>query len=154
MRLSIVISGFVALVGLRCTSAPTAIRDIAGCYSLSRGPWQLDPRSSHPTDPPDTIQLSTRPARGRDATLYSVSPHAFDTAARGAASFWWRHGDSVFVDWSVAFATVAIRATPTDSGLTGIVEYRNDVVLVVNGRQVPWPTASIHLRRSGCAAAA
>ena len=144
-----------ATVLVSCSRAPEPIREVAGCYAVTRSTWVRHPLSVEPTAPPDTIRLSTERIEGRGSTnRYVVTPSAFDLKARGAASWWTREGDSIKVMWAVAYAWVDLRLSRADSGLVGSVESRTDVRRVVDNVLVPWPTATVYLRRSRCAAAA
>jgi hypothetical protein len=146
----------LTVIGASCSRAPKSIREMAGCYAVTMGAWALHPRNlSQPTSPPDTVELGTELVQQDGATArYAVSPHAFDPAARGAASSWTRVGDSVIIDWSVAYAGVELRLMRSDSGLVGSLASRTDVVVSDENGQLPWPSARVYLRPSRCAAAA
>ena len=137
--------------GLSCRSAPAPIRQIAGCYAVTIGPWVLDPRSpSQPHAPPDTIRLSTTRIPDSSVDRYQVQPDAFALGSRGATSFWARAGDSITIEWSVAFEGIAIRVTPSAAGLAGRVESWTDQVVMDEKGPVPWPSAPVRLVRSRC----
>jgi len=152
----LVVSGLIAFVGISCDSAPRPIQEVSGCYAVTMGAWVLHPHNaSRPTAPPDTIRLSTEPAPAANkADRYRVEPHAFDSLARGAASWWTRRGDSVIIVWSVAFASVDLLLTATDSELIGSVRSQTDIVITDENGQIPWPSAPVTLRRSRCPRAA
>ena len=149
-RMSAVILISSVTVGLSCHSAPAPIRAVAGCYAVTVGPWLSNPHSSHPYAPPDTIRLTTARIADSSAERYQVQPDAFATGSHGATSFWARTGDSIIIVWSVAFAGVAIRVTPTASGLAGRVQSWTDVVVTDEKGQVPWPSAPVRLVPSRC----
>ena len=140
----------LALLGACSKPAPPEVSAIAGCYAVKMGSWISDPRNpGQRTPPPDTVALGTRPIV-RDTIMlgYSVFPHAFDSLAQGAGSYWKWEGDSVIVIWFVAFASVQLRLAPSDSGLIGSVVSRTDLVVADEHGPIPWPAASVQLRRS------
>ena len=144
----------VVLICASCRSAPRPIGEIAGCYFVGVGGWRLHPRSlTQPTRPPGMIRLTSELISDRSTNRYRVLPHAFDDSTRGAASYWSRSGDSVVIDWSVAFADVQMRVTPTSIGLAGVVESQTDVVVSDEHGQIPWPSAKVRLRRIRCSRA-
>jgi hypothetical protein len=144
----------VAWVGSSCRTVPKSISDVAGCYAVAVGRWNLHPHGlRHPNAPPDSIRLTTTLINDSSQNHYKVVPHAFDESTRGAASYWTRLGDSVVIDWSVAFAQVEMRVIPTNSGLAGRVESQTDLVSVDEHGQVPWPSANVRLRRTPCSGA-
>ena len=136
---------------ISCHAAPPAIREVAGCYAVTIGPWVSDPRHvDQPHPPPDTLRLSTTRVTNSSVERYQVQPDAFAAGTRGATSFWARAGDSVIIEWSVAFAGVAMRVTPTADGLAGRVKSWTDRVVMDENGQVPWPSAPVRLVRSRC----
>ncbi len=93
------------------------------------------------------------------ATGFQVQPNIFSSPPHHELPpVWQRVGDSVLVAWRDGFTGVRLSLVRTDSGLVGRAESWTDVVVLeqVHGtsRQIPWPSATVHLRRSRCAAAA
>jgi len=141
-----------------CGRAPGPIREIAGCYSISLGPWDVHRLTyDHPRSPPDTVRLGTAAVLANgEARGFEVRPNIFaSTPHREIPPTWQRTVDSVKVTWTDGFTGVRLSLVRTDSGLVGRAHSWTDVIVSeeVHGRQqqIPWPTASVHLRRSRCA---